>query len=62
MKYFDIVHAIDWTSIKLTGFTATMCAITFTQIGAIAGIIAAATTIIYNGIRIYKELRKTKQP
>lgn len=58
---FDITHAIDWASVKLTGVTVTLCAITGNQLVLWFGILASATTIIYNGIRIYGEFRKLKQ-
>ena len=55
-----IMDAIDWTSIKLNGFTL---------IGIFSGdsvlqlfsCIGIATTIFYNAVRIYKEFKNKKQ-
>lgn len=45
-------------SIKLTAGTVGLCAITGSEIAAVFGIAAAVSTLIYNGIRIYKELKR----
>ena len=59
MKHFWQIldHAIDWTSIKISSFTilGIFSGLTWLQWLSAFGIL---TTIIYNGIRIYKELKK----
>jgi hypothetical protein len=54
-----ILQAIDWTSIKLNGFTilGIFTGVSFFQVFACIGI---ASTIVYNTIRIIKELKKQK--
>lgn len=51
-------HSIDWLSVKLNVLSVTILAITGSELATIFAIIATATTIAYNGIRIYKELKK----
>lgn len=58
MNRFDITHAIDWMSIKLTGIGVGLCAITGNSVLMWLGGVATASTIVYNGIRIYKELKR----
>lgn len=52
-----IYHAVDWTSIKLNA----VCILGFITgnpaLSILAGI-ASVATIIYNAIRIYKEVKK----
>lgn len=57
----DISHAIDWLSIKLNGIAIGLAVVTGN--GVLMGLTGAATvlTIIYNAIRIYKELKHKKQ-
>jgi len=56
----DYSTAIDWLSIKLNGLCVALAVISGNQfLGILAGI-ATASTIIYNGIRIYKEVKKNK--
>lgn len=55
-----ISEAIDWLSIKITGGSILLAAITWNQALAILSGVALLSTIIYNGIRIYKEIKKTK--
>jgi H+/gluconate symporter-like permease len=56
MKHLN--DSIDWTSVKLCGISTPFLFINATKITTVLGIIAVASTIIYNGIRIYKELKK----
>lgn len=53
-------NIIDWTSIKLCGVSVFLAAITWSQFLGIASGVAVFSTILYNGIRIYKELKKKK--
>ena len=59
MKHFwQIVdNAVDWTSVKISSFTilGIFSGLTWLQWLSVVGI---ASTIIYNDIRIYKELKK----
>lgn len=55
-----ILSAIDWTSVKLTGASFPFLLLVNPNIGAWLGIVMLCTTIIYNGIRIYKELKNKK--
>lgn len=55
-----IKNAIDWLSIKLTGISLVLAAITWGGFIAFLSGIALCTTIVYNGIRIYKELKAKK--
>lgn len=51
-----VIHAIDWVSVKLTAFPLLGI---FSGIGwlQVLSAIGIASTIIYNGIRIYKEIK-----
>ena len=54
----DIAEVIDWTSVKLTGGSVFLGLITGNQIlMGLAGL-ATISTIVYNAIRIYKELKR----
>ena len=53
-----IGHSVDWISVKLNLLSITMLAITGSELATIFAIAATATTIVYNGIRIYKEVKK----
>ena len=47
-------HAIDWTSIKLNA----VCLLGFisgSHLAVVLAVAASISTIVYNGIRIYKE-------
>jgi divalent metal cation (Fe/Co/Zn/Cd) transporter len=57
-KMIDYSTAIDWLSFKLTGVSVLLAAITGGQLLTVMAGIATSTTIIYNVIRIYKELNK----
>ena len=57
----DFQHIIDWTSIKLMGVSVLLVAITWSAFTGSLSLIALLTTIVYNGIRIYKELRRAKK-
>lgn len=59
MKYI-IINAIDWMSVKLTGASLPCLLLINPNIGAWLAIIMFSSTIIYNGIRIYKELKNRK--
>lgn len=48
---------IDWTSVKLMGISSVLAVISWNP-ALILSIIGFTTTIIYNVIRIYKELKK----
>lgn len=51
-----IAEIIDWLSVKITVGAVVLCAITGSGIMIALSVIGVGTTIIYNGIRIYKEL------
>lgn len=55
-----IFESIDWMSIKLTGASLPFLLLINPNIGATLAIIMFSTTIIYNGIRIFKELKNKK--
>lgn len=57
----DFRDVIDWVSFKLNFVAITFIAITGNMILIALGAIATASTIIYNAIRIYKELKNKKQ-
>jgi hypothetical protein len=53
-----IMHSVDWTSVKLCGVGVGLSVITWNvAIGILSGV-ALLSTIVYNGIRIYKEVKK----
>lgn len=56
-----IIHAIDWTSIKLNGVALGFAVITWSKVIMIFTLASLATTIFYNLIRIYKEIKNKKQ-
>lgn len=53
-----ITDAIDWLSIKITAGSLLLAAMTWNQVLAGLSGIALLSTIVYNGIRIYKEVKK----
>lgn len=53
-------NILDWTSIKLCGVSVFLAAITWSDLLGVASGIAVFSTILYNGIRIYKEVKKKK--
>jgi hypothetical protein len=55
-----LYSAIDWLSVKLNGACIALAFITGEQWLKGLAAIATVSTIIYNGIRIYKELKNTK--
>ncbi len=56
----DFSSSIDWLSMKLTGLSVAICAITGGKVMFVLGMISVGSTIIYNCIRIYKELKNKK--
>jgi hypothetical protein len=52
-----IYHSIDWLSIKLTGVAIPFLFITGSDVLRLLGYAVMLSTLIYNGIRIYKELK-----
>lgn len=56
----DFATTIDWLSIKLTGLSVFIAAISGSAVLQWLSGVAVASTIIYNLIRIYKELKKEK--
>lgn len=57
----DLEFTIDWFSVKMNGAAVFICAISGQQILYWLGGLATITTIVYNLIRIYKELKYPKQ-
>ena len=55
-----IKEAADWTSVKLCGASVTFLFIDLSKLTLRLGIVVMATTIIYNVIKIYKELKTKK--
>lgn len=55
-----IIDAIDKTSLKLCGISATPLFINATNTLKVLSALAIISTVVYNSIRIYKEL-KNKQ-
>ena len=53
-------HAIDWLSIKMTGVSILLAAFTWGGFIAFLSGAALCSTIIYNGIRIYREFKSIK--
>ena len=58
VKMIDFSTAIDWLSVKLTGITVVLIAATGGWALTILGMLSVVSTIAYNAIRIYKELKK----
>lgn len=56
----DFQNLIDWTSVKLCGVSVILAAITWSQFLGAASFVAVFSTILYNGIRIFKEIKKKK--
>ena len=56
----SIFSAVDWLSVKFT-----LLGVPFLFIGStsiqVLGVIAVCSTIVYNCIRIYKELKRKKE-
>lgn len=59
-KEVKMKEAIDWTSIKLNSVCLLGLFTGSTLIAFLTGI-ATASTILYNGIKIYQELKKKKK-
>lgn len=57
-----IYDSIDWLSVKLNTPGAVMLFITVGDVIKILGAASIASTLIYNGIRIYKELKNKNKP
>lgn len=57
MKKMDLLHAIDKVSVTLMGFSLPPLFVDPTPVTAWLGGIAIVTTIIYNTIRIVKEVK-----
>lgn len=55
-----ITNSIDWMSVKLCGISTPFLFINATKLTTILGIIVMLSTLAYNGIRIYKELKAKK--
>lgn len=53
-------HFIDWTSIKLTGLSVFLAVISWNEFIGGMSLLAVLSTIGYNAIRIYKEVKKKK--
>lgn len=60
MKTMDYSTAIDWMSIKLLGTGMVLLAISGSIIITVLSGVAFASTIIYNVIKIYKEIKNKK--
>ena len=64
-KMIDFSTVIDWISFKLlgAGIGLYLLKIHIPKLSEIAGylsVIALLSTIVYNGVKIYKELKKKK--
>lgn len=57
----DLFHTIDWNSFKMNTVSVVLAAITMQKILIFATILSVASTFIYNGIKIYKELKNKKK-
>lgn len=57
----DLFHTIDWNSFKMNTVSVVLAAITMQKILILATILSVASTFIYNGIKIYKELKNKKK-
>lgn len=53
----QILQAIDWTSAKLTGASTLFLFINSSSLTVYLGIVVMLSTLVYNGIRIYKEIK-----
>lgn len=53
-----IINAIDWLSVKLAGISLPFLLISWNALLAWLGAAVMISTLIYNGIRIYKELKQ----
>jgi large-conductance mechanosensitive channel len=55
-----IGNSIDWLSVKFTIGSIFLAAITWNAFIGVLSVFALVSTIVYNGIRIYKELKHKK--
>jgi hypothetical protein len=55
-----IFNAIDWVSVKLTGISLPFLFFTPGELTKWLGVIALCSTIVYNTVRIVKELLNKK--
>lgn len=56
-RVLDMATAIDWVSMKLTGISVVFALITGGSLMTVLALIATGSTIVYNIIRIYKEVK-----
>jgi hypothetical protein len=54
----DLAEVIEWFSIKITGFSITLALITWNQFLGILSGVALISTIVYNVIKIIKEVKR----
>lgn len=52
-----LLSSIDWRSVKLNGVAILLAIPTWATVLAWLAAVATISTIVYNGIRIYKELK-----
>jgi large-conductance mechanosensitive channel len=58
LKTIDLFEAVDWFSIKITGVSITLALITWNQFLGILSGVALISTIVYNVIKIIKEVKR----
>lgn len=56
----SVLNAVDWVSLKLNGLVIPFLFINPNPFMLWLGAMATLSTIVYNGIRIYKELKAKK--
>jgi hypothetical protein len=55
-----IYNAVDWMSIKLCGISTPFLFISGAKVTTYLGVVVMLSTLLYNGIRIYKEIKNKK--
>jgi large-conductance mechanosensitive channel len=58
LKTIDLFENVDWFSIKITGVSITLALITWNQFLGILSGVALISTIVYNVIKIIKEVKR----
>jgi hypothetical protein len=58
LKSIDLFEVVDWFSIKITGVSITLALITWNQFLGILSGVALISTIVYNVIKIIKEVKR----
>ena len=60
MRAMDLSTTIDWVSVKLLGTGIVLLVVSWGIIITVLSGLAFFSTLLYNGIKIYKELKNKK--